>query len=217
MQAIRSVFRYSYYENNSEFYSKIVMVSRDTAQEQGRWFNFMVCLCSLVFKKNRRSLFCLGLFSTCGESLPSHIFPDIPTGTHRGTCNHVRETESCTRSSGEQQDKQGCDHTNKGTVLPNPSMVQRARPMVVIRVSHRPVITRQTHSDQGGPDQAGKLVCGSGSARLGTGIPPSPATTELESAPGPSGGGSVGGDESSLSFSHPTLSDSLAVSVAVES
>lgn len=119
----------------------------------------------LGIKKNGRSPFCLGLFSTCGEDLPAHILPNILTGIHRDTCKLIREVQSCTRSSGGQWERQG--------------KVQRAGPVVVIRVSHRPVITKQTHSDQAGQDQAGKSVCGSGSARLGIGSP----TSQFRQAP----------------------------------
>lgn len=160
MEQIRSLLRYSYHQNNSDIFKKIVMVSKDTAQEQGRWFHFLACPCSLVFKKNGRSPFCLGLFSTHGQGLLAHILPNILTGTEKGTCSLVREIQSYTRNKGERQDGQGSALTNKSTVPPDPSKVQRAGPVVVIRVSHRPVITGQTHSDQAGQDQARKSVCG---------------------------------------------------------
>lgn len=101
---------------------------------------------------------------------------NILTGVHRGTCNLIREIQSCTGSSGEQQDRQGSVLTNKGKVLLHPSKVQKAGPVVVMGVSHRLVFTRQTHSDQAGQDQARKSICGS--ARLGMGIPTSRASTQ---------------------------------------
>lgn len=152
MQEIRNIFKCSYYQNHSEFYSKIIMVSKDTAQEQGRWFNFLACLCSLVFKKTGGLPSAWGCFPLVVRVFQPIYSRNILTGMHRGTCNLIREIETCTRSSGEPEDRQGSALTNKGTVLPDPSKVQRAGPVVVIRVCHRLVITRQTHSDQAGQD-----------------------------------------------------------------
>lgn len=59
MHDIRNILRHSYYKNQLEFYSKIVTVSKDTDREQGQWFNFIGCLCSLVFKKKTMEVFLL--------------------------------------------------------------------------------------------------------------------------------------------------------------
>lgn len=149
MPAIRNLFRYRYYQSDTEFYSKIISVSKDTAQEQGRTFNFLACLCSLVFKTVGGLRSGWGCFPLVVRVFQPTCSQNILTGMHRGTRNLATEAQSCTVNSVEQQDS-AC--TRRTQSYWTPSKVQRAGPVVVNRVSHRLVITGQTHSDQAGQD-----------------------------------------------------------------
>lgn len=70
------------------------------------------------------------------------MLPYIPIDMARAV-RVLLPPQSCIRSSGEQQDRQGSALTSKGKVLPEQSKVSRACLVTVIRVSHREVITNQ--------------------------------------------------------------------------
>lgn len=186
MQDIKKLFRQLYHQNVM-LSKKIIQVSKDPAQEPGQWFN---CLCSLLFKKWEVSLL---------HEVAFHLWPGpsspYPPKIFSITHNLVREA---------QQDSRGVPLPTKVPTGPKQGAKSKG-PVVVIRVSHKPVTPGPAHSDQPGQDQAVKLVCGSGPARLGTGIP-TPQLSQApshHSAPGSLGGQSVGEDEDShYSFSH---------------